>query len=98
MVVLSEMGRTPMLNGFNGKDHWPYTSALLFGPGITGDRVIGGFDESYYGLTIDPATAEPDPNGTVLSAEALGATLLQYAGVDPNPFVSGVSPITGVLS
>jgi len=39
VVVLSEMGRTPKLNGKNGKDHWPFTSVMLVGPNITGDRV-----------------------------------------------------------
>jgi hypothetical protein len=37
VVVLSEMARTPNLNATNGKDHWPHTSALLIGPGITGN-------------------------------------------------------------
>jgi Protein of unknown function (DUF1501) len=98
VVVLSEMNRTPALNGLNGKDHWPYTSALLIGSGITGDRVVGGFDDAYYGLTIDPATGDITEDGTVLSAEALGATLLQYAGVDPEAYVSGVEPLSGVLT
>ncbi|MEE2750962.1 MAG: DUF1501 domain-containing protein, partial [Myxococcota bacterium] len=29
VVVLSEMGRTPQLNAKDGRDHWPYTSAML---------------------------------------------------------------------
>lgn len=98
VVVLSEMNRTPALNGLNGKDHWPYTSALLFGPGITGGRVVGGFDASFYGKTVDPGSGEVADGGEALSAEALGATLLQWADVDPTPYVSGVAPITGVLT
>lgn len=98
VVVLSEMGRTPMLNGLLGKDHWPYTSAMLVGPNLTGSRVIGGFDSSFYGIPVDPASGESSESGEVLSAEALGATLLAYSGVDPAQYVSGVSPITGVLS
>lgn len=99
VVVLSEMGRTPQLNSFNGKDHWPYTSALLIGPGLTTDRVIGGFDSSFYGELIDPATGETDAtSGSVLSAESLGATLLAMADIDPAEYVSGVAPIDGVLA
>lgn len=98
VVVLSEMGRTPALNDLLGKDHWPYTSALLVGPHLTGDRVVGGFDSSFYGQTIDPGSGEISPQGEVLSAEALGATLLAYADIDPDEYVSGVQPITGVLS
>ena len=37
-VVMSEMGRTPALNGNEGKDHWPYTSALVMGPGLQGSE------------------------------------------------------------
>lgn len=98
VVVLSEMGRTPLLNGTLGKDHWPYTSALLLGAGITGDRVVGGYDAQHYGLLVDPASGEVSGSGQVLSAEALGATLLQMADVDPDEFVSGVQPLTGVLA
>jgi hypothetical protein len=98
VVVLSEMARTPALNGLAGKDHWPYTSAMLIGPGITGDRVVGGFDAQFYGQTIDPASGDVTDAGEVLSAEALGATILQFSGVDPAPYVSGVAPISGVLT
>lgn len=97
VVVLSEMGRTPMLNSFNGKDHWPYTSALLIGAGLTGDRVVGDFDSNYYGKNIDPASGELSESGEVLSAESLGATLLAMADIDPAEYVSGVSPIDGIL-
>lgn len=98
IVVLSEMGRTPQLNGFNGKDHWPFTSAMLVGTGFTGGRAVGGFDTHYNGLTLDPGTGESDPNGQVLSAESLGATLLAMADIDPSEFVPDAEPIEGILS
>ncbi|MEQ1503658.1 MAG: DUF1501 domain-containing protein [Myxococcota bacterium] len=98
VVVLSEMARTPALNGLLGKDHWPYTSAMLVGPNLTGDRVVGGFDDAYYGKLVDPATAEVSETGEVLSAESLGATLLTWAGIDPAEHVSGVAPLDGVLA
>ncbi len=98
VVVLSEMGRTPLLNGLAGKDHWPYTSAMIIGPGVTGDRVVGGLDETYYGLGVDPASGEIAPSAPLLSSEVLGATILQLADIDPGPFVSGVAPLSGVLS
>lgn len=96
VVVLSEMGRTPQLNGFEGKDHWPYTSAMLIGPSVQGGRVYGGLDSQVYGLPIDPISG--DTGGEQLfSAEALGATLLAMADIDPGPFVQGVSPIMGMM-
>ena len=97
VVVLSEMGRTPNLNSFNGKDHWPYTSTLLIGPGLTGDRVIGDFDAGYYGKPVDPASGEVAEEGPALSAESLGATLLTMADIDPAEYVSGVQPLDGIL-
>ncbi len=97
VVVLSEMGRTPRLNAFNGKDHWPYTSAMVVGPNLVGDRVIGGFDESFYGRNVDPLSGELAEDGQLLSAEALGATLLAMADVDPLDYVDGVEPILGML-
>ena len=97
VVVLSEMGRTPMLNGFNGKDHWPYTSVLMMGSGLAGDRVVGDFDSNFYGKLVDPATADVVEEGPSLSSESLGATLLAMADIDPEDYVSGVSPLDGIL-
>lgn len=98
VVVLSELGRTPLLNGFIGKDHWPFTSAMLIGPRLTGDRVIGAYNENYYGLNIDNASGETSEAGAVLSPESIGATLLAMADIDPTPYVSGVDPVTGILA
>lgn len=98
VVVMSELGRTPQLNAFAGKDHWPYTSAMIVGPGFTGSRVIGGFDSNFYGNNLDPATGEIDEDGQIFSAEALGATLLARAGIDPSEYVMGVEPLEGILT
>jgi len=97
VVVISEMGRTPALNPSDGKDHWPYTSALVVGPGVTGSRTIGATDEFYYGERIDPATGELDDDGRDLSSDMFGATLLALAGIDPTPHLPGVTPIEGAL-
>lgn len=98
VVVLSEMGRTPALNAFQGKDHWPYTSLMLVGAGLDGGRTIGGWDANWYGRPVDPASGEVSEHGQVLSAEAVGATLLALTDVDPDAHVRGVSPITGVIA
>jgi uncharacterized protein (DUF1501 family) len=96
-VVMSEMGRTPALNNGDGKDHWPYTSVLVMGPGLRGGRVIGATDEFYYGERIDFETGDVYRNGRDLTVGNLGATLLSIAGVDPGDFVPGVAPISAVL-
>lgn len=97
VVVLSEMGRTPVLNDAGGKDHWPYTSALLFGAWLVGGQVVGGYDASFEGRLIDPASGQPTEGGRELSAGVFGATLVAAADVDPGAWLPGASPITGIL-
>lgn len=93
IVVLSEMGRTPLLNRLGGKDHWTWTSALLIGAGVRGGTTVGGFTETLTGQAVSL------PEGaTTLTAAHLGATLLQIAGVDPEPWTSGASPLTDLLA
>ncbi|MCB9744558.1 MAG: DUF1501 domain-containing protein, partial [Alphaproteobacteria bacterium] len=98
VVVLSEMGRTPGLNAEDGKDHWPYTSAMLIGPGVAGGRAIGGYDSLYYGQTVDPDSGDVSASGQDLTCESLGATLLALADLDPEEHLPGVDPILGALS
>jgi uncharacterized protein (DUF1501 family) len=97
VVVTSEMARTPAFNGSGGRDHWPYTSMLLIGPGIVGDRSFGGFTDVYTGIGVDPG-GSPDPSSAGISAESLGATLLTLGDIDPQEYLrEGVVPIGGVL-
>jgi uncharacterized protein (DUF1501 family) len=96
LVVCSEMGRTPQLNAGEGKDHWPHTSVMITGPGVTGDRAVGGFTEYYYGDTMDLDTAELHPDGVALYTPIIGATILALLGVDHTEL--GVDPIRGVLT
>lgn len=97
VVVVSEMGRTPRLNANQGKDHWPYTSMLMTGPLITGGRVVGGYDDLYYGLPLDPESGEPDEGGAQLTTAAMGATLLQMCDIDPADYLAGTNPMPGIL-
>ena len=98
VVVLSEMGRTPLLNNWGGKHHWTSTSALIIGAGVRGGQVVGGYDELCLGLPVDLDTGETDDAGTELRASHLGATLLALGGVDPGEAVPGVPPITAILA
>jgi uncharacterized protein (DUF1501 family) len=97
VVVLSEMGRHPQRNSFQGKDHWTFTSALVFGSGIRGGQVVGQVDETALGLPIDLASGEPSSSGTALLADHLGATLLALADIDPAEHLD-VGPITAIQS
>src|SRR5207247_3384198 len=45
VVVMSEMGRTPRINGNAGRDHWTYCYGMWFaGAGIRGGSVVGESD------------------------------------------------------
>lgn len=99
VIVLSEMGRTPQLNAGQGKDHWPYTSAMLVGPGITGNRVVGAYDALYYGKKLDLASGEVDDDGgQSLSSDVLGATMLSLADVDSGDYLPGVARADGLVA
>ena len=94
VVVQSEMGRTPQLNATNGKDHWPYTSLMMLGPGLTTDRVVGAFNDGYVGELVDLGSAEVTASGRTLSVEAIGAALL-VVGIDPAEHIAGADPLLG---
>jgi uncharacterized protein (DUF1501 family) len=98
VVVCSEMGRTANLNSTNGKDHWPFTSVMLLGEGLTTDRVIGGVDMSYQGMRLDLQSGEREDVGQVLSIESVGGGLLALAGLDPSEHILDAEPLLGMLS
>ncbi|HMV70369.1 MAG TPA: DUF1501 domain-containing protein, partial [Myxococcota bacterium] len=97
VVVLSEMGRTPYLNSSGGRDHWPYTAAMLIGPGVRGGRRLGGLDDFQSGRPMDLASGEVTDRGVVVTPRHLGATLLTLGGLDPAPWVEE-PPITALLA
>lgn len=97
VVVFSEMGRTPALNGTIGKDHWPFTSVMIWGSEVTGDRVIGSFSSEYQGEKIDLATGEISSSGITLGIESIGAGLLALADLDPLEFIKDADPLLGML-
>ncbi len=98
VVVSSEMARTPVLNETEGRDHWPFTSALIIGPGIAGGRTIGGYDDNYLGVGVHPTTGERDPSRPGIAAESFGATLLTLGGLDPAEHLPGAEPLTTLLA
>ncbi|MFN3201439.1 MAG: DUF1501 domain-containing protein [Bradymonadia bacterium] len=97
VVVVSEMSRTPAYNETRGRDHWPYTTAMIVGPGVTGDRMVGQYDDGFLGLGVDLATGELDRSKAGIAAEDFGATLLALGDVDPQSVLPRARPITGVL-
>jgi hypothetical protein len=89
VAVVSEMGRTPQLNAAKGKDHWPVTSALLFGAGVRGGRVYGASGDELEARNVDFATGEPSGKGKQLQYGNFAAGLLELAGVDASRHLGG---------
>jgi hypothetical protein len=87
VVVLSEMGRTPLRNAAAGKDHWTWTSAMLVGSGVRGGQAVGGWTDALTGTSVDLATGKAAGAGVRLLPAHLGATILALADVDPAEFV-----------
>jgi len=77
VVVTSEMGRTPRVNGNAGRDHWTFCyGTMLAGAGIRGGTVCGASD----------AQAAYVKDRPVRPAD-ICATIFQCLGIDPNSTV-----------
>jgi uncharacterized protein (DUF1501 family) len=71
---MGEFGRTPVINGANGRDHYPNAwSTVLAGGGIKGGQVIGKTSDSGASVEERPVSV-PDLLGTVCQA----------LGIDPD--------------
>lgn len=94
VLVLSEMGRSPVLNSAQGKDHWPWTSAMLIGAGVRGGKIYGGTDAGLAGQRVDPTGGDVTDGGDLLTPASLAAGLLTSFGIDPAEDYDGVTPFT----
>jgi len=73
VVAVGEFGRTPNINKYAARDHWPHCfSALLAGGGIPGGTVIGASDKT-----------GAFPARRPVSPLEFSATLYKRMGLDP---------------
>ncbi len=98
VAVISEMTRTPLMNLANGKDHWPHTSALLFGGGVKANQTSGATDSQVESQTVDLATgavvAELD-GGVPLNYDNFCAGILDLVGVNAADWLPDAVPFEG---
>ena len=74
VVWMGEFGRTPSVNGNNGRDHFPkVTPVVLAGAGIQGGQVVGATNSS--GTSIQ---------GESYRVADLFATIYKSLGIDPD--------------
>ncbi len=77
VVVMSEMGRTPRINGNAGRDHWTYCYGMWFaGAGIRGGTVVGESDGQAAYVKDRP-----------VSPADVCATIYECLGIDPATMV-----------
>ena len=81
IVVASDMGRAPSLNSSQGKDHWPYSSALILSAQIEGQRSIGGYDRGFQGASLQSMFGNAFTEER-LTAKHFGESLLQLWDID----------------
>ncbi len=95
LLVFSEFARTPLLNGRAGRDHNIASSALVAGPGIKGNQIIGATSASPDDKTAGPASAPgmvarnvdfetgkpDDTHGLTLRPQDIHATVLTSMGL-----------------
>jgi hypothetical protein len=86
VIIQSEMGRTPTYNNGNGKDHWSINSIMFLGPGIAGNRVLGGTDEKQQLIPVNAQTLECDKvEGIRIRPEHIHLALRELANVQDHP-------------
>jgi len=93
VVVTGEFGRTPRINQYGGRDHWPQCfSVLLAGAGVPGGTVVGMSDGDGAAPALRPVTV-PE----------LAATVYRLMGVNTNldvrirPFLGDAAPIAELI-
>ncbi|MCA9637592.1 MAG: DUF1501 domain-containing protein, partial [Myxococcales bacterium] len=88
--------RTPRLNGQPqpGKDHWPVTSALLFGGGVRAGR-YGATDDALGALRVRLDDGRVDDRGSLLQYANFAAGLLEHLGVSSRRWIANVEPLHG---
>ena len=76
IVLYSDFGRTPKVNGSNGRDHWPVGGALMIGGGISGGRAVGSTDSNLLAESVDASTGSVSASGVQISPIHLGGSVL----------------------
>jgi uncharacterized protein (DUF1501 family) len=83
VLCCGEFGRTPKINPFGGRDHWPTGFSLaLAGGSLRAGHVLGVTDPMGVKDPVQPTTVE-DVHATVLRALGL------------NPLKENIAPVTG---
>jgi uncharacterized protein (DUF1501 family) len=97
VVYCSEFGRTPQLNGDNGKDHHPWTSMVLVGRRVRGGVTVGLTDGNQEGVPVNLDTGQPDGAGQVIDVQNMVAGILTLVGANSRDYLPTVKPFTAMI-
>jgi uncharacterized protein (DUF1501 family) len=92
IVAGGEFGRTPRINKYGARDHFPYCfTYLLAGGGLQGGRVVGSSDRT-----------GSRPASVPVSPAQFAATLYRLAGIDTTdarmrPFTREALPVPEIV-
>jgi len=96
---MSDMGRTPQINGSAGRDHWTFCYSVLFaGAGIRGGTVCGASD-AHAAYVKDRPVSVSDVCATIYHCLGIDPEMPVYdRGGRPVPVAHGGRPIREVLA
>jgi hypothetical protein len=99
IVVLSEMGRTPRVNGNGGRDHWTHCfSVFLAGAGLRGGSICGASD-AQAAYVKDRPVKPADIVATVYHCLGIDPDMPVYErGGRPVPVAQGGQPVREILA
>jgi uncharacterized protein (DUF1501 family) len=83
VAVGSDFGRTPGYNDGAGKDHWPVSSMMFMGKGVTGNRVVGSttYRHEIVGMNLENLQADESPTGKHIEPGHVCQAIRRLAGV-----------------
>jgi hypothetical protein len=99
VVVMSDMGRTPQINGAAGRDHWTFCYTVVFaGAGIRGGTVHGASD-AHAAYVKEKPVSTSDICATIYECLGIDPDMpIQDRGGRPMPVAHGGRPIRDILS
>ncbi len=92
VLCIGEFGRTPWINGLDGRDHWPLGfSCVIGGGGLRSGVVIGGTDPDRWAGEQDVPSKDRTPPADPVEVPDLFATILRQMNVAPDKEI--ITPI-----
>lgn len=97
VCFVTEFGRTPRLNKFQGRDHWTNAYSMVFaGAGVPGGQVVGRTDRDG-GYVLERPLTPDDYAATVYEKLGVDVTLPLYTRENRPVFFSHGKPIVELL-